>query len=106
MAEKANVLVGKYFLGVDPLSGPGIVEAVIDDSHYLVRFESDGGIPESLAVVAISDMARAGGTGQEDEPPPWLFFDTVEQRAKYIAWMNEPPDGPGKPRIVPLRPRS
>jgi hypothetical protein len=104
--EKTNVLVGKYFLGVDPLSGPGIVEAVIDDSHYLVRFDSDGGIPESLAVVAISDMARAGGTGNENEPLPWLFFDTVEQRAKYIAGMNEPPDGPGKPRIVPLRPRS
>jgi hypothetical protein len=82
-----------------------LVEAVIGDSHYLVRFDSDGEIPESLAVVAISDMARAGGTGNEDEPPPWLFFDTVEQRSKYVAWINEPSDGPGKPRIVPLLPR-
>jgi len=106
MSEKANALVGKYFLGVDPHSGPGVVQAVIDESHYLVHFDSDNGIPESLAVVAISDMARAGGTGREDEPPPWIFFDTAEQRAKYIAWMNEPPDGSGKPRIVPLRPRS
>jgi hypothetical protein len=106
MPEKANALVGKCFLGVDPHSGPGVVEAAIGDSHYLVRFDSDSGVPESLAVVAISDMARAGGTGHEDEPPPWIFFDTVEQRTKYIAWMNEPPDGSGKPRIVPLRPRS
>jgi hypothetical protein len=105
MPGKANELIGKYFLGVDPHSGPGVVEAAIGDSHYLVRFDSDGAIPASLAIVAISDMARAGGTGQEDEPPPWVFFDTLEQRAQYIAWMIEPTDGPGKPRIVPLRPR-
>ena len=42
-------------------------------------------IPETLQVVAISDMARTGSTGQDDELLPWLFFDNVEQRAKFLA---------------------
>jgi hypothetical protein len=31
----------------------------------------------------------------------WVFFDTIEQRAKYLEWINQSPD-PNKPRIVPL----
>ena len=97
-----QALVGKYVIGTFPHPQAGIVEAAVDDAHYLVRFESDGDVPETLQVVAISDMARAGGT-TEDDPPPWLFFDGIEQRAKFLAWMNEtPPDG--RPRVVPLRP--
>ena len=71
-------------------------------AHYLVRFESDGDMPETLQIVAISDMARAGATAEND-PPPWLFFDGIEQRAKFLAWMNETP-ADGRPRVVPLRP--
>jgi hypothetical protein len=87
----------------------GIVEAAVDDRHYLVRFDdlvgfTDGSPwPESLAVVAIEDMARAGRNGNDDIPPPWDFFDSVEKRRAYDAWLNEPaPDR--KPRVVPLRP--
>jgi hypothetical protein len=35
-----SALIGKYFLGQHGFYGTGIVEAVIDDSHYLVRFLS------------------------------------------------------------------
>jgi hypothetical protein len=101
-----QALIGKYVIATFPHPQTGIVEAAVDDAHYLVRFAGEGGAapePETLQVVAISDMARVGGTGQDDEPPPWLFFDDVEQRAKYLAWLNEtPPDG--RPRVVPLRP--
>jgi hypothetical protein len=99
-----EILVGKYFLGTDLHAGLGIVEAAVDDGHYLVRFDEQQGVPEHLVVVALSDMVRAG-CGEDDPPWPWFFFDDAEKRAKYIAWMNEPsPDDPtGKPRVVPMR---
>jgi hypothetical protein len=107
----SNPLVGKYFIGVhDEAMRSGIVEAAIDDRHYLVRFDDLIGLtdgtrwPESLAVVAIDDMARTGRDGDENVPPPWEFFDDIEKRRVYDAWMNEPtPDR--KPRVVPLRPK-
>jgi hypothetical protein len=102
MPAKNELLVGKYFIAPYPHED-GIVEAVFDDGYFLVRFEEKaGGPPEALAVVAIDDMARIGSTGEDDEPPHWLFFDTAEQRAKYRRWIDEPA-GPNKPRIVPMR---
>ena len=97
----SNALVGKYFVGSYQHGGPGVVEAELGDSHYLVRSDADRDIPEMLWVVAITDMARAGGVGADDDPLPWVFFDTIEQRAKYLEWINQSPD-PNKPRIVPL----
>jgi|SRR5215831_18961698 len=95
-----TTLVGKCFLGVDEHAGPGIVEAMIDDTHYLVRLDADGDLPERVYVVSIHDMARPGSTGKDDQMPPWLFFDTIEHRAKYMAWMDkvhehEPEASPG-----------
>src|SRR5258708_3765661 len=87
-------LIGKYFLCVhDECWRSGIVEAAVNDGHYIVRFDdlvrfNEGAVwPESLAVAAISNMVENGGN---DVPPPWLFFDNPEQRAKYEAWLNEP----------------
>jgi hypothetical protein len=100
-------LSGKYFVGVhDGCMRSGVVEAAVNDDHYLVRFDdligfTDGSKwPEALAVVAITDLVV--GSGDDDKPPPWLFFDNLEQRAKYEAWLNEPPPDL-KPRVVPLR---
>lgn len=115
----SSALVGKYFLGVhDESWSSGIVEAAVDSGHYLVRFDdlvryTEGphrGSPHmhagALAVVALSDMVRAGRKdGEDDVPPPWLFFDDIGLRAKYQAWLDEPePDDPaGKPRVVSMR---
>jgi hypothetical protein len=100
--SKLELLVGKYFIATFP-HWDGRVEAVIDDVHYLVRFDpgSDGS-PEAFAVVALDDMVRAGREDEEEGPGPWLFFDTAEERAKFRAWMEAPED-PNKPRIVPMR---
>jgi hypothetical protein len=83
-----TALVGKYFIGVhDGAMRSWIVEAAIDATHYIVRFDdligfTDGSKwPVSLAVVPISDMTQGGM--DEDEPPPWAFFDDQEQRARY-----------------------
>jgi hypothetical protein len=100
--SKLDLLVGRYFLAPFPHDEQGIVEAVIDDGHCLVRFEADGNRPEALAVVALSDMVRAGNTGNEDEVPNWVFFDSLEERARYRAWINNPEE-PNKPRVVLLR---
>jgi hypothetical protein len=103
----SNPLVGKYFVGVhDEAMRSGIVEAAIDERHYLVRFDDLIGFtdgtrwPESLAVVAIDDMVRAGRDGADDIPPPWEFFDDIEKRRAYDAWMNEPtPDRKPRPSL-------
>ena len=101
-----SAISGKYFLGVyDECMRSGVVEAAVNDDHYLVRFDnlvgfSDGSKwPEALAVVAITDMV---GSGDDEGPPPWWFFDNLGQRATYEAWLNEPPTDL-KPRVVPLR---
>ncbi|MGA7074530.1 hypothetical protein, partial [Bradyrhizobium sp.] len=97
---------GKYFLGVHAESmRSGIIEAAVNDGHYLVRFDTLVGFtdgsrwPEALAIVAVTDMV---GSGVDDRPPPWLFFDNLDQRATYENWLNEPPTDT-KPRVVPLR---
>jgi hypothetical protein len=90
-----TVLIGKYFIGVhDGSMRSGIVEAAIDATHYLVRFDES----PSLTVVPVSDMFWGG---DKDEPRPWAFFDDQEQRARYNEWTNEPPTD-RTPRVVPL----
>jgi hypothetical protein len=100
-----SAITGKYFIGVyDECMRSGVVEAVINDDHYLVRFDEligfdDGSKwPEALAVVAVANMVGGGDEG----PPSWWLFDNLEQRAKYETWLNEPPPDL-KPRVVPLR---
>src|SRR6516165_584151 len=90
-----TALVGKYFIGVyDGGMRSGFVEAALGETHYLVRFDdligfTDGSKwPVSLAVVPISDMTRGGM--DEDEPPPWDFFDDQDQRARFDRWLSEP----------------
>jgi hypothetical protein len=101
-----TALVGKYFIGVhDGGMRSGIVEAALDATHYLVRFDdfigfADGSRwPPSLAAVPISDMTLGGE--DKDEPPPWAFFDDQEQRARYEEWLREPPTDQ-TPHVVQL----
>lgn len=103
-----TALVGKYFIGVhDGGMRSGIVEAAIDVHHYLIRFDefigfTDGSkYPPTLAVVPIHVMGVDCKHDHDDEPPPWLFFDDQDQRARYDDWLNEPPKD-RKPRVVVL----
>jgi hypothetical protein len=84
-----DLLAGKYFLAPFPHDEQGIVEAVVDDGHCLVRFEAEGNRPEAFAVAALSDIVRAGNTGGEDEVPHWLFFDGLEQRARAVQGVDQ-----------------
>jgi hypothetical protein len=89
-----TVLVGKYFIGVhDGGVRSGIVEAAIDATHYLVRFDDS----PCVAMVPVSDMFWGGM--DKDEPRPWAFFDDQEQRARYDEWTNEPSNYQGSATI-------
>jgi hypothetical protein len=96
------ILIGKYFLAPPPYAG-GIIEAAVDDVHYLVRYDAypnGRDAPEALAVVALSEML----TGRDGERLHWLFFDSAEHRSKYWAWVTKLPDSPTeKPRVVSMR---
>jgi hypothetical protein len=101
-----NALVGKYFIGVyDGCTRSGIVEAAIDATNYLVRFDGlisfPGDPPLVLALVPVGDMISCGC---EEAPPPWCFFDNEKQRARYDEWVKEPPKDQATPRVVPLKP--
>jgi hypothetical protein len=95
-------MIGKYFIGVhDEVMHEGIIEARISD-HYLVRFDgftsTDGPVcPERLAVIPVANMVGHC----KDCPPSWDLFDTIEQRAAYLAWLDAPPAD--KPRVVHIR---
>jgi hypothetical protein len=89
-----TALVGKFFIGVHGGGmRSGIVEAALEAAHYLVRFDdligfTDGSKwPPSQAVVSLSYMTWGGE--DQDEPPPWMFFDDHEQRARYNEWLND-----------------
>jgi hypothetical protein len=91
-----TALIGKYFIGVhDGVMRSGCVEAAIDATHYLVRFDdligfSDGSkMPPSLALVPISHMISEGDDNHS--PPAWAFFDDREQAGCYDQWLSEPP---------------
>ncbi len=58
--SRLDLLVGKYFMAPFP-HDDGVVIAVIDENHCLVRFDATAdGAPEALAVVALSDMGQSG----------------------------------------------
>jgi hypothetical protein len=87
----------------------GIIEAAVNDSHYLVRFDkfigfTDGStFPESLAVVPIAEMIGIVH-GDDDMPMSWEFFDNPQQRAEYQAWLEAPPvDGRAQLRRLHYR---
>jgi hypothetical protein len=65
----STALIGKYFPCVhDECWRSGIVEAAVNDDHYIVRFDAlvrfnEGSPwPESLAVAAISNIVGNGGS--------------------------------------------
>jgi hypothetical protein len=64
--------------------------APIGTAHFVIRFD-DVGAEGPVAIIDIAEMA--GSVGADGDPPGWLFFDSVEQRAKYLAWLAESRSG-------------
>jgi hypothetical protein len=86
-------LLGNFFLA--EAARTGTVVAPIGIAHFVIRFD-DVGAEGPVAIIDIAEMA--GSVGADGDPPGWLFFDSVEQRAKYLAWLAESRSGSRKTR--------
>jgi hypothetical protein len=105
-----NALVGKYFIGdIDGVVKSGRVEAVLNDTHYLVRYDNDVFtdpplLPASLAVVGVYSMTANECDGCEGAPS-WNFFDSKEERAAYHDIIMRAYNEAQPPRVVPIAPK-
>ncbi|KQY23757.1 hypothetical protein [Rhizobium sp. Root482] len=91
----ADAMTGMYFT-VDDLDGSystGQVVRLAADSVYFVRFEGNE-VPLPLELVSIGEMLETTSEGYR----LWRFFDTIEERYKWIDWL----DTPSKPRVISL----
>lgn len=88
-------LTGMYFTLDDPDGsyGTGQVIRLAAEGVYFVRFDGDD-VTLPLELVTIGEMLET----TEEEYKLWRFFDTIEERDKWIEWLDEP----SKPRVLSL----
>lgn len=96
MGELAfDTLSGMYFT-LDDRDGSyasGQVIRLAAEGVYLVRFDGNV-VPLPLELVSLSEMLET----TEEEFKLWRFFDTIEERDRWIEWL----DTPSKPRVISL----
>jgi hypothetical protein len=91
----SDTLSGMYFTADNPdgTYGSGSVVRPAAPGVYFVRFDgSEAILPLELA--SIDEMLDTNEEGFK----LWRFFETVEERDKWIEWL----DAPSKPRVVSL----
>lgn len=88
-------LTGMYFTLDDPDGsyGTGQVIRVAAEGVYFVRFDGNE-VTLPLELVTVGEMLQT----TEEEYKLWRFFDTIEERNKWIEWL----DAPSKPRVISL----
>jgi hypothetical protein len=91
----SDTLTGMYFTvdDSDGSYGTGQVIRLAAEGVYFIRFDGNE-VPLPLELVSIGEMLEA----TDDEYKRWRFFDTVEERDKWIEWL----DAPSKPRVISL----
>ncbi|ANH06336.1 MULTISPECIES: hypothetical protein [Shinella] len=96
MSDKIfDTLTGMYFT-VDDLDGSygtGQVIRLAAESIYFVRFDGNE-VALPLELVSLGEMLETTEEGYK----LWRFFDTIEERDKWIEWL----DAPSKPRVISL----
>ncbi|MDR6759225.1 hypothetical protein J2Y48_004541 [Mycoplana sp. BE70] len=90
-----DTLTGMYFTldAADGTYGTGQIIRLATDGVYLVRFDGNE-VTLPLELVSIGEMLET----TEEEYRLWRFFDTIEERDKWIEWL----DAPSKPRVITL----
>lgn len=90
-----DTLAGMYFTLDDPDGSyaSGQIIRLAAEGVYLVRFDGNE-VPLPLELVSLGEML---GT-TEEEYKLWRFFDTIEERDRWIEWI----DTPSKPRVISL----
>jgi hypothetical protein len=90
-----DTLTGMYFTVDDPDGsyGTGQVIRLAAEGVYFVRFDGNE-VELPLELVSLGEMLQT----TEEEFKLWRFFDTIEERDKWIDWL----DAPSKPRVISL----
>lgn len=90
-----DTLAGMYFTLDDPDGSyaSGQVIRLAAEGVYLVRFDGNE-VPLPLELVSLGEMLET----TEEEYKLWRFFDTIEERDRWIDWL----DTPSKPRVISL----
>jgi hypothetical protein len=88
-------LTGMYFTldAPDGSYGTGQVIRVAAEGVYFIRFDGNE-VTLPLELVTVGEMLQTN----EEEYKLWRFFDTIEERNKWIEWL----DAPSKPRVISL----
>lgn len=88
-------LTGMFFTADDPDGsyGTGQVVRLVEPGVYLIRYDGvETTLPLELA--SIDEMMEVTHEGFK----LWRFFDTLEERDKWVEWL----DAPSKPRVISL----
>ncbi|MDW9376850.1 hypothetical protein HR059_24500 (plasmid) [Sinorhizobium meliloti WSM1022] len=90
-----ETLTGMYFTVDDPDGSyaTGQVIRLAAEGLYFVRFDGNE-VTLPLELVPIGEMLET----TEEEYKLWRFFDTIEERDKWMEWL----DAPSKPRVISL----
>lgn len=90
-----DALTGMYFTvdDLDGTYGTGQVVRLAADGIYFVRFDGNE-VTLPLELASLGEMLETTDEGYK----LWRFFDTIDERGKWIEWL----DAPSKPRVVSL----
>jgi hypothetical protein len=90
-----DTLTGMYFTVDDPDGsyGTGQVIRLATEGVYFIRFDGNE-VTLPLELASIGEMLET----TDEEFKLWRFFDTIEERDKWIEWL----DAPSKPRVISL----
>jgi hypothetical protein len=87
-------LVGKYFIRFGKeYSQSGRIDAMVSDTHVLVKIEKCEHIPPSLMLLPISALsATVGADGSLDFPCE--MFNSREEMEAFEEWLSTPDEEP------------
>lgn len=90
-----ETLTGMYFTVDDPDGSytTGQVIRLAAEGLYFVRFDGNE-VTLPLELVSMGEILET----TEEEYKLWRFFDTIEERDKWMEWL----DAPSKPRVISL----
>ncbi|KRD53347.1 MULTISPECIES: hypothetical protein [Sinorhizobium/Ensifer group] len=90
-----DTLTGMYFTVDDPdgTYGTGQVVRLAAEGIYFIRYDGNE-VELPMELVSLGEMLQT----TEEDYKLWRFFDTIEERDKWIEWL----DAPSKPRVVTL----
>jgi hypothetical protein len=96
MTDKAIPSLAGMLFTVDAPDGSyatGKVVRLAAEEIYFVRYDGNE-VELPLELVTMGEMLETTDEGYK----LWRFFDTIEERDKWIEWL----DAPSKPRVVSL----